>query len=75
MKEKTYVEDLYYLKECVDKKKEYFSGEQMINLSNSGLTVMTIVGGDLLNDDIFQILPLGQTFYECVFTDKYKTVI
>lgn len=73
--EKTYVEDLYYLKECVDKKKEYFSGEQMINLSNSGLTVMTIVGGDLLNDDIFQILPLGQTFYECVFTDKYKTVI
>lgn len=74
--EKTYVDDLYYLKECVDSGKEYFSGEKMINLSNSGLAAMTIIGSeDLLNDDIFQILPLGQTFYECVFTDKYKTVI
>ncbi len=36
---------------------------------------MSILGRDLLNDDIFQILPLGQTFYECVFTDKYKIVI
>ena len=54
---------------------EFFSGEQMINLSNSGLAVMSIIGGDLLNDNIFQILPLGKHFYECVFTDKYAGVV
>lgn len=73
--EKTYVQDLYYLRDCAESKDEYFSGEQMINLSNSGLTAMTIIGGDLLNDNIFQILPLGETFYECVFTDKYALVV
>lgn len=73
--ENIYAQDLYYLKECIESNKEYFSGEQMINLSNSGLAVMSIFGGDLLNDDIFQILPLGQIFYDCVFTDKYKIVI
>lgn len=70
--EKTYVEDLQYLKECVESQKDYFSGEKMINLSNSGLTAMTVIGGDLLNGDVFQILPLGQTFYKCVFTDEYS---
>lgn len=73
--EKTYVQDLYYLRDCAESKDEYFSGEQMINLSNSGLTAMTIIGGDLLNDNIFQILPLGKTFYECVFTNKYALVV
>lgn len=73
--EKTYVQDLHYLKECLESGKEYFAGEQMINLSNSGLAVATILGGDLLNDEIFQVLPLGQTFYDCVFTKKYRMVV
>lgn len=73
--EKTYIQDLYYLKECLDNKGDYFAGEQMINLSNSSLAVMSVVGGDLLNDNNFQILPLGQAFYECVFTDKYAFVV
>ena len=73
--EKTYIEDLQYLKECVESPKDYFSGEKMINLSNSGLTAMTVVGGDLLNGDVFQILPLGQAFYECVFTDQYEVTV
>ena len=73
--EKTYIEDLNYLKQCIESKKEYFSGEQMINLSNSGLAAMTVVGGDLLNDEIFQVLPLGKMFYECVFTEKYSFIV
>lgn len=73
--EKTYIEDLQYLKECVESPKDYFSGEKMINLSNSGLTAMTVVGGDLLNGDVFQILPLGQAFYKCVFTDQYEVTV
>ena len=73
--EKTYTGDLIYLKECIESEKTCFSGEQMINLSNSGLAVMTIYGGDLLNDNIFEILPLGQKFYDCVFTDKYSLVV
>lgn len=73
--EKTYVQDLMYLKECVESGEEYFAGEQMISLSNSSLTAMTIFGGDLLNDTIFQILPLGKKFYDCVFTDKYSLIV
>ena len=73
--EKTYAQDLYYLRDCLRSGKEYFAGEQMINLSNSGLAVMTIFGGDLLNDKIFQVLPLGETFYDCVFTQKYSMVV
>lgn len=74
--EKAYIEDLHYLQECIDSGKEYFSGEKMFNLVNVGLAAMTILGSDnLLEDEIFQILPLGQTFYECVFTDKYKLIV
>ena len=73
--EKTYVEDLKYLQECIESGENFFSGEQMIKLSNSGFAAMTILGGDLLNDKIFQVLPLGETFYECVFTDKYELIV
>lgn len=73
--ENIYIEDLKYLKQCIESKETYFRGEQVIHLSTVGLSAMTIYGGDILNEDVFQILPLGNTFYECVFTDKYKTVI
>lgn len=72
--ENAYIGDLNCIKQYVESGKEYFGGESAIRLSNVGLTAMTIIGGDILNGDVFQMLPLGQTFYDCVFSNKYEVI-
>lgn len=72
--ENAYIGDINCIKQYVESGNKYFGGEPAIRLSNVGLTAMTILGGDLLNDNIFQILPLGRTLYDCVFSDKYEVI-
>lgn len=75
--ENVYIKDLTFLKESIDLKKEYVGGESAIALSNIGFTLWTVMDSNcnIFESEVYSITPLGEKFYECVFTDKYKVIV